>query len=122
MYIVFTGHRDSYATDDDLEFIASKYQGAVWVHGGAPGVDTTVEEVARRLGIETVVVRPDYEQFVFNKRYAPIARDKQMVEMADLVVAFYDGRTTGGTKFTKEYAEKLGKEVLVFKPIKYGKE
>jgi len=118
MYIVFTGHRDCYAKDEDLLRIAEEFPNAIWVHGGAQGVDAFVNETAFRLGIETLVVRPDYEKYYYNKKYAPLARNKQMVEIADLVVAVYDGRQTGGTKFTVEYARFLGKKLLILEPDK----
>ncbi|MFV0519989.1 MAG: SLOG family protein [Lachnospirales bacterium] len=40
-----------------------------------------------------------------------LKRNRFMVEQSSLVICVYDGRETGGTFYTKEYAEKLNKEI-----------
>lgn len=47
--IVFTGHRNRSASTEDLETIAREFPESLWVHGGAIGFDTQVQEVAERL-------------------------------------------------------------------------
>ena len=42
-------------------------------------------------------------------------RNKFMVDNSSLVMALYNGKS-GGTKFTIDYARKLGKEVIVIEP------
>lgn len=109
MKIIFTGHRDTYTSLQDLESILLEFPGAVWVHGGAPGFDSQVESFARSHGIIPEVIRPNYKAY-YPKR-APLERDLIMVAMADLVVACYDGREKGGTAFTVKAAHKAGKQV-----------
>ena len=38
-------------------------------------------------------------------------RDRALVETASLVIAVYDGRPAGGTRYTLRYAQSLGREV-----------
>lgn len=44
------------------------------------------------------------------------ARDRALVEAASLVIAVYDGRPTGGTRYTMRYANSLGREVRHVRP------
>jgi hypothetical protein len=113
--ILFTGHRDRHLDPAQLEMIAGLYEGAIWLHGGAIGFDTQVENFAKANGIETRVVTPNYK--LYGSKQAPLVRDCQMVEMADLVVACYDGRRNGGTAYTLRYARSEGKKVRVFQPV-----
>lgn len=80
------------------------------VTGGARGVDRAAEDFARRKGIPCISIRPDYKK---HGRGAPIVRDKEIVERADIVIALWDG-VSRGTKFTLDYAEKLNKDVRVY--------
>lgn len=89
-------------------YINSKEVGQI-VHGGAIGVDTLAEQWAKNNNIESIVFPPNYE--VYGKR-APLVRDKEMVEYADYVVAFWDGKSHG-TKYTIDYCKKLQKKCIV---------
>lgn len=79
------------------------------ISGGAKGIDTVAEEYACANGIEVKILKPDYERF---GRAAPLKRNDEMVELADLVIAIWDGKSRG-TKHTIDYAKKIGKEVQV---------
>ena len=80
------------------------------VSGGAKGIDTVAEEYAVSRNIPTTIIRPDYARY--GKFAAPIKRNIRMVDMADSVLAIWDGKSSG-TKRTIEYAEKTGKSVTV---------
>lgn len=80
------------------------------ISGGANGVDTLAEQWAKRNSLEFCAYLPNYE--AFGGRYAPIERDKEMVHAADVVVAFWDGKSKG-TLFTYNYAKELGVPVVV---------
>lgn len=80
------------------------------VSGGASGVDTLAEEAARRLGLPIRVFRPDYK---YGGRLAPLARNRQIVEYADLVLAFWDHRSRG-TAHTLNYCVETGKPFRIF--------
>ena len=52
---------------------------------------------------------PDYARY---KRGAPLKRNMQIIEYADVVIAFWDGESKG-TKFVIDNCNKTGKEVTV---------
>lgn len=79
------------------------------ISGGAKGVDTLAEQYAKTHGIETLILKPDYGRF---QRGAPLHRNEEIVRQADMVLAFWDG-VSRGTKYTIDYAEKMGKPVKV---------
>lgn len=79
------------------------------VSGGARGVDTLAAEYAKAKGLKLTVFRPDYDSF---GRAAPIIRNKEIVNYADGVIAFWDG-TSRGTAFVIDYCEKTKKPVKV---------
>ncbi|MCH1948151.1 SymE family type I addiction module toxin [Enterocloster sp. OA13] len=79
------------------------------ISGGAKGVDALAEQYALAHGIETMILKPDYERF---GRGAPLKRNEIMVQQADSVLAIWDGKSRG-TKYTIEYAKKQGKPVQV---------
>lgn len=91
---------------------------AVLITGGAVGVDKAAENAARERGWipgeQLIILRPDYGAFpAATRRWeAPYARNRQMVDAADLVVAFHDGES-GGTMQAVEYAYEQGKPPLV---------
>jgi len=114
--VIFTGHRDRVIDLIHLETIAALYEGATWVHGGASGFDTQVDQFAKTKGIAVEVVRPDYTDPGISYKLAPILRNKVMVDMGPVLVALWDGRKTGGTWATIEYARRKGKKIITFAP------
>ena len=79
------------------------------VSGGASGVDTLAAIYAKENGIKLTEMLPDYARY---KRGAPLARNKKIVEYADAVLAFWDGRSRG-TAFVIDYCKKCGKPFQV---------
>jgi hypothetical protein len=67
--------------------------------GGASGVDEAAEEQARMLGLSPLSIRPDWNT---HGRAAGILRNKTIVDQADKVVAFWDGKSRG-TRHTIGY-------------------
>ena len=86
--------------DEDCEEIVS---------GGAKGVDAQAAAFAREKGIKLTEFLPDYSIY---GRAAPIVRNRKIVEYADKIIAFWDGKSRG-TEFVIKYAEKLGKPCRV---------
>ena len=82
------------------------------ISGGATGVDALAEAYARSHGIPIRVLRPDYALY---GRKAPLVRNRQIVECADLVVAVWDGHSTG-TTYTVDYANARGVPVRLYIP------
>ncbi len=81
------------------------------ITGGAKGIDTLAEEYADAHGIPKTVIRPDYSKY---GKAAPVKRNETMVNMADAVLAVWDGLSPG-TKYTVEYASSKNKPITVIK-------
>ena len=79
------------------------------VSGGAVGVDSCAKEYAREKGLLYKEFLPNYARY---KRAAPIKRNEQIVQYADRVIAFWDGKSRG-TKYTIDFCKSLGKEITV---------
>jgi predicted Rossmann fold nucleotide-binding protein DprA/Smf involved in DNA uptake len=79
------------------------------VSGGAKGVDTCAAAYAKEHGIRLVEFTPQYQQY---GRAAPIIRNRQIVDYADRVLAFWDG-ISKGTLWVIRYAQKIGKPCQV---------
>ena len=75
------------------------------VSGGAMGVDRCAAAYAREHGIKLTEFLPEYERY---GRAAPIVRNKKIVDYADKVLVFWDGRSKGTLSVIK-YAQKAGK-------------
>jgi predicted Rossmann fold nucleotide-binding protein DprA/Smf involved in DNA uptake len=82
------------------------------ISGGAVGVDTLAEAYAKEKGLPIRIIKPQYEIF---GRKAPLLRDRQIVECADLVIAIWDGESTG-TAYTIDYAHEKGVPVRLYIP------
>jgi predicted Rossmann fold nucleotide-binding protein DprA/Smf involved in DNA uptake len=93
-----------------LDQVMQEYRPAMrlLISGGARGADKMGEQWARKNGIETQIFYPDHKQY----KHAYHHRNRLIVEAADLVVAFWDGHSTG-TAYTMGYARKMGKELRV---------
>ena len=75
------------------------------ISGGAKGVDTLAAEYAKAHGIKLTEILPDYARY---GRGAPIKRNYEIVDCADRVVVFWDGKSRGTYSVIK-YAETVGK-------------
>lgn len=81
------------------------------VSGGARGVDTCAREYALSHGLKLTEFEPDYTRY---GRAAPLRRNDLIVEYADAVLAFWDGRSTG-TQYVVRKCRETGTPVRVFK-------
>lgn len=63
-----------------------------WHHGGARGADVLVDEWLREGSEPITVHRPDYER---HGRRAPHVRNDEMLDVADVVLAIWDGESKG---------------------------
>ena len=83
------------------------------VSGGAVGIDTCAAEYAKKKGLKLTEFLPEYECY---GHAAPIVRNKQIVDYADKVFAFWDGKSKGTLSVIK-YAEKTGRpcEIIICK-------
>lgn len=72
------------------------------ISGGARGVDRLAERYADEHGIEKLIFLPQYELY---GKSAPLIRNRLIVDNADLVIAFWDGESSG-TSYTIDYAKR----------------
>lgn len=80
------------------------------VSGGAQGVDTWAETMALKLGFKTEIYKADWDKL---GKSAGWIRNKQIVDVCDKIVAFWDGESKG-TKMTIDLAIQAGKPVDIF--------
>lgn len=80
------------------------------ITGGAKGIDTLAEKYADENGIKKTIIKPNYRRY---KRGAPLKRNKEIVQMADKIIVLWDGESRG-TKFTIDYAKRVGKELKLY--------
>ena len=78
------------------------------VSGGAIGCDTLAKQFAEQNKISIKEFKPDYNL----GRHAPLLRNDEIVAYSDIIVAFWDGESTG-TKYVINKAYKENKEVIV---------
>ena len=81
------------------------------ISGHCSGVDTAAEKYASLKGFKTMIFPAEWEKY--GKAAGPI-RNKQMVEAADVVIAFWDGKSRG-TKSLIDLAKKSDKNLTIFK-------
>ena len=99
---IFTTDIGAYISDED-EIVS----------GGAIGIDSCAAEYAKKNGLKLTVFLPQYEKY---GRAAPIVRNKKIVDYADKIVVFWNGKSKGTLSVIK-YAEKTGKlcEIILCK-------
>jgi predicted Rossmann fold nucleotide-binding protein DprA/Smf involved in DNA uptake len=83
---------------------------AVVISGGAKGADRLAERWARRSGIEVKIFKPDRKKY----RHPYHHRNRLIAEACDVLIAFWDGHSSG-TKYTIDYARRMGKPVTVIR-------
>ena len=79
------------------------------VSGGAKGVDSCAAEYAIKNKIKLVEFLPEYEKY---GRAAPIIRNRKIADYADIIIAFWNGKSNG-TKTIIEYCKKTNKSCKV---------
>ncbi len=79
------------------------------VSGGAKGVDACARAYARANHLKLTEFLPEYQKY---GRAAPLHRNLQIIEYADAVLAFWDGKSKG-TKYVIEQCKKKNKKVTV---------
>lgn len=79
------------------------------ISGGANGVDSCAKDFALKNSLTYTEFLPKYDKFV---KSAPLKRNLEIMDYADMVIAFWDGKSRG-TRFVIENCEKLGKSIKV---------
>ena len=84
------------------------------VSGGAKGCDTLANEWAISNGVNIIVFLPKYKNFPSKKKWmAPKERNTLIVENSDIVLAFWDMKSTG-TKDTIDKSVEINKKVYLY--------
>ena len=81
------------------------------VSGGAKGIDSCAKEYALAHNITLTEFLPDYKRY--GRGAAPLKRNLEIIEYADIVLAFWDGKSKG-TKYVIDNCEKNGVEVKIY--------
>jgi hypothetical protein len=118
MNILFCGSR-SFKLNDTVvgilneEFLKLSPTDTI-IHGGAEGIDSIVDTMARQKRFRIVVYKPEWNKYGV---HSAVIRDRLMVEQSDRVVAIWDC-ISKGTIYTYNYAKMKGKEVnLIKRPL-----
>ena len=80
------------------------------VSGGAKGADSLAERYAKENDLPMKIFPPDWET---HGKQAAFIRNKEIIDYAEIVIAFWDGKSTG-TKHSIDIANKQGKQVYIF--------
>lgn len=72
------------------------------VSGGARGIDADAQKYALKNQMTFTEFLPDYKRY---GRGAPLKRNIQIIDYADIVLAIWDGKSRG-TKFVIEHCQK----------------
>lgn len=81
------------------------------ISGGAKGIDTCACDYALSHDIAFTMYLPHYERF---GKGAPLKRNLEIINSADLVIAFWDGKSRG-TKFVIDKCIDLEKKIKIIK-------
>ena len=95
-------HLEKYLPEDTTEIVS----------GGARGIDICANKYALEHGLKLTEFLPEYDKY---GRGAPLRRNITIIENADLVLAFWDGKSRG-TKFVIDNCKKRNVPVVVFRP------
>lgn len=79
------------------------------ISGGAKGIDACAKEYAIANNIKLTEFLPEYKKY---GKGAPLKRNITIIENADFVLAFWDGKSNG-TRFVIENSRELGKKIRV---------
>lgn len=85
-----------------------------FVSGGAQGADKLAEQYAEEHDLKIDVLKPDWRPNGVYDPQAGLNRNTDIVQAAQMVIAFWDGVSTG-TRDTKRKAENLGLETRVIR-------
>lgn len=104
MRVLVCGSRSWDDPDEIRKVLERLPRESVVVHGGARGADRMADTIARSLGLQVEEYKADWGR---HGRAAGFVRNRLMIDTKpDLVVAFWDGRSTG-TEHTLRLAGRL---------------
>ena len=92
MRVAIVGSRNWREGERIADYINRLPADTVIISGGARGADSMAAKIARYRGLEVVEYLPDWNA---NGKAAGVMRNTTIVENADAVVAFWDGKSKG---------------------------
>lgn len=105
MKIAIIGSRGISANIEDFITVMPKEI----ISGGAKGIDSDASKFALSHGIKLTEIKPNYDKYGIG---APHIRNREIVSLADKIIAIWDGKSKG-TESTIKYARKMGKPIEV---------
>lgn len=106
--IAVIGSRD-FSDTALLKTVLDQHKPTKIISGGAKGADALAEAYAIENEIEILLFKPDWKKY---GRGAGIVRNRLIVDAADYVIAFWDGKSRG-TKASIDYARTQNKIVHI---------
>jgi len=94
-----------------LKSILDKIDIDLIISGGARGADKLAERYALEKKIETKIFYPEWDKF---GKAAGFIRNRDIVQEADHVIAFWDGESKG-TLSSINLAKEFGKKLSIYK-------
>lgn len=107
--IVVVGSREYPNLDEVEQLVREQERDTIIISGGATGVDSVAVTTAQYYRMPYEVYPAHWSK---HGRSAGAIRNREMVDNADEVVAFWDGKSRG-TKITIDYAKAQGKPLRV---------
>jgi predicted Rossmann fold nucleotide-binding protein DprA/Smf involved in DNA uptake len=109
--VAIVGSRHFSEPDKVADYVNALPHGASIITGSASGVDAAATRTARANAIPVQVIPASFDELADPSKSA--ARNQRLIDACDVLVAFWDGKSTG-TRKTVERALDSGKEVHVF--------
>ena len=115
MKIAVAGSRHYTDYEEAVEYIdrcihnLAKDEEVIILSGGCRGADALGEQYAKKHGYDIVRFPALWNKY---GRAAGIVRSKEIANTADVIICFWDGKSTG-TRFLIEYANKLNKVIHI---------
>ena len=94
---------------DLLERVLNEFDISKVISGGAQGADRLAAQYAKQHKIDYLEFKPDWKKY--GRGAGPI-RNREIVDAADVVIAFWDGKSKG-TKSGLDYAKRKNKEIMI---------
>ena len=80
------------------------------VSGGAKGIDSCASKYAVENNLKLTEFLPEYSKY---GRRAPLIRNTQIVEYADIVLVFWDGKSRG-SRFVINECRRINKKFILY--------
>ena len=81
-----------------------------FISGGARGVDSYAEKLAKDYQLKITIFKPDWDKYGKSAGYK---RNKLIIDEADKVIAFWSGKSKG-TKHSIDLAIQAGKPIDIY--------